>query len=128
MCILRSLPSSTRNRCVSGVPLPPPGVPALMVQSIATVLLVMANGGRRRAAVQGDGPMTPSNAHDAVPAPQSFYEPLGALFSRYPKLFGTLLSISILLGLLPAVADSVQLEGLQPWREGGCLEAYSSWP
>ena len=64
--------------------------------------------------------MTPSKAHDAVPAPQSFCEPLGALFSRYPKLFATLLSGSISLGLLLAVADSVQLEGLQA-LEGGEL-------
>ena len=64
--------------------------------------------------------MTLPRTNDAVPAPQAFGETLGTLFSRYPRLFGSLLPVGILLGLLLAVTDSVQIEGLQT-LEGGEL-------
>ena len=56
--------------------------------------------------------------NDAAPAPQAFGETLGTLFSRYPRLFGSLLPVGILLGLLLAVTESVQLEGLQRLEDG----------
>lgn len=49
----------------------------------------------------------------ATQAPQSFGETIGALFSRYPKLFAHLLPIGILLGILLALTESLQAEGLQ---------------
>lgn len=54
----------------------------------------------------------------AVQAPQSFGETLGTLFSRYPKLFALLLPVGILLGILLALTESLQVEGLQLLEAG----------
>ncbi len=51
-------------------------------------------------------------------APQGYGETVGATFSRYPSLFGTLLLVGVLLGLLQAGTESVQLAGLERIEAG----------
>jgi hypothetical protein len=62
--------------------------------------------------------MAESRSNGAGRTPQDFGETLGAIFARYPRLFATLLLVGALLGLLLAVTESVQLEGLQLLEDG----------
>jgi hypothetical protein len=57
--------------------------------------------------------MAGSSSNDSGRAPRDFGETLGAIFSRYPKIFGHLLPVGVLLGLLLAVTETVQLGGLE---------------
>lgn len=51
-------------------------------------------------------------------APQGYGETVGAILSRYPSLFGALLLVGVLLGLLQALTESVQLAGLERIEAG----------
>ncbi|TVP77379.1 hypothetical protein [Thioalkalivibrio sp.] len=56
--------------------------------------------------------MSEYRSNGPVRAPQHLGETLGAIFARYPRLLGTLLLVGVLLGLLQAATESVQVEGM----------------
>jgi hypothetical protein len=56
--------------------------------------------------------------HLAPPAPDAFGDTLATIFGGYWKLFGALLIVGIGSGLLVAVTDVLQLEGLARMEEG----------
>lgn len=54
----------------------------------------------------------PSRPNPQPPAPDTFGDTLATLFSGYGGLFGPLLIVAVLLGVLNAVTDVLQLEGM----------------
>lgn len=51
-------------------------------------------------------------------APREFGETLGAIFSRYPRLLGTLLPAAVAIGLLQAATAALQTGGLERLEAG----------